>query len=65
MVTSDFPDSAYQCTHWAFSDAVAIFYARYVKEKKTIEINFFRCSFTNNAGCCECGDVWFLHHGVS
>jgi hypothetical protein len=35
MVTADFSDSAHQYKHWAFSDAVAIFYGRY-PEKKTL-----------------------------
>jgi hypothetical protein len=30
MVTADFLDSA----HWALSDAVTIFYGKYLKEKK-------------------------------
>jgi hypothetical protein len=29
-IIADLPDSAYQLKHWAFSDAVAIFYGRYL-----------------------------------
>jgi hypothetical protein len=32
--TDDFPDSAYQYTHWAFSDTVAIFLWQ-ISERKT------------------------------
>jgi hypothetical protein len=37
MVTAYFPDSAYQYKHWAFSDAVATFYGRYLKEEKSLK----------------------------
>jgi hypothetical protein len=39
--TDDFPDSAYQYTHWYFSDTVAIFYGRYLKEKPIKITSFF------------------------